>query len=39
MRRFSSRITLWEAKESPKVVKFAAVIAELGGATMTSELQ
>jgi hypothetical protein len=33
------KITVWIAKESRKVVKFAAVIAEMGGATMTAELQ
>lgn len=33
------KVTVWVAKESRKVVKFATIIAEMGGATLTAELQ
>jgi dipeptidyl aminopeptidase/acylaminoacyl peptidase len=33
------KVTVWVAKESRKVVKFATIIAEMGGATLVAELQ
>jgi dipeptidyl aminopeptidase/acylaminoacyl peptidase len=35
----SDKVTVWVAKEPRKPVKVAAVIAQMGGATMTAELQ
>jgi hypothetical protein len=33
------KVTVWVAKDSRKVVKFATTIPEMGGATLTAELQ
>jgi hypothetical protein len=33
------KVTVWVAKESRKVVKFSALIPEMGGATLVAELQ
>jgi dipeptidyl aminopeptidase/acylaminoacyl peptidase len=33
------KVTVWIAKESRKVVKFSALIPEMGGATLVAELQ
>jgi hypothetical protein len=35
----SDRITMWIAKDSRKPVKLSSVMAQMGGATMTAELQ
>ena len=35
----SDKQTIWIAKESRKAVKASAVLASMGGATMTMELQ
>ena len=34
----SENVTLWIAKDPRKAVKVVAVMAEMGGATMTAEL-
>jgi hypothetical protein len=33
------KATVWIAKDSRKVVKFLAILTEMGGATLTAELQ
>ncbi len=35
----AEKVTMWVAKESRKAVKVAAVLPQMGGATMTAELQ